>query len=285
MRYTLTPRLSAATGCSPAARIRRPRLVRHRITTDAGTSARARSVAHEMSLVMPDSTADRSDTRNHPRSSTQPKRSGVDHPNRSPPDRNGRSSSPTESTLGDWVMPPPGRLANTSRDRNRASAGARMLMATPEMMWSTPNPTVATAWSRPPAAPPAMPMAMPHHGPNSSAPQAPNQVPRIIIPSRPMLTTPARSAHMPPRPASRMGTARRSVASAVPAEIRSVVSGRANSWATDRASTRPSAATIQRRTTEFPSEWNRPAAVMFPPPASDGWQRRRPGPPGSGVSG
>ena len=260
-------------------------LVRHRITTDAGTRARARRVAQEMSLVMPDSTAQRSDTRNQPRSSTQPKRSGVVQPNRSPPERNTTSTSPTESTLGDWVMPPPGRWAKTSRDRKRARAGARMLMATPEMMWSTPKPTVATACSRPPAAPPAMPMTMPHQGPNSRAPQAPNQPPRIIIPSRPMLTTPARSAQMPPRPASRIGTARRSVASAVPAEMRSVVSGRASSWVTERTSTRPRAATVQRRTTEFPRERSSRRAVMPPSPASGGWPRPHPGPPGSDAPG
>ncbi len=229
IRYTLTPRLSAATGCSPAARIRKPRLVRHRITTEAGTRSSANRVAQETLLVIPDKRANRSDTRNHPWSESQPKRSGVLHPNKSPPETNGRSPCPTESTRGDWVMPPPERAAKTSPDRNRARAGARMLMATPEMMWSTPKPTVATAWSRPPAAPPAIPMARPHQGPNSSAPQAPNQVPRIIIPSRPIFTTPARSAQIPPRPANRIGMARRRVDSAVPAEIRSVVSGRASS--------------------------------------------------------
>lgn len=44
------------------------------------------------------------------------------------------------------------------------------------------------------------------------APQAPNQVPRISIPSSPMLTTPARSENRPPSPASMMGTAQRSMA-------------------------------------------------------------------------
>ena len=42
--------------------------------------------------------------------------------------------------------------------------------------------------------PPAIPMATPHHGPYCQAPQAPNQEPRIIIPSRPMLMIPERSA-------------------------------------------------------------------------------------------
>lgn len=71
---------------------------------------------------------------------------------------------------------------------------AKVMMATPEMMWSTPKVTVAVACRRPAAAPPATPMATPHHGPYCQAPHAPNQVPRIIMPSRPMLTTPERSA-------------------------------------------------------------------------------------------
>ena len=248
IRYTFTPRLSAPTGCSPDALIRKPIGVRHRRNTERGTRARATTVAHETLRVIPESRAAASDTSSQLRSSIHPNRSGVVQPNRSPPDTKGTLSSPTDSTRGDWVRPPPDLLTKNSRDRKRVRAGAMMLTATPEMMWSTPKLTVATAWMRPPPAPPAIPMAMPHHGPNSSAPQAPNHVPSTIIPSRPMLTTPARSAQMPPRPASRMGTARRSVDSAVPAEMRSVVSGRASSWMIDRTTTSPRAATIQRNT-------------------------------------
>ena len=51
----------------------------------------------------------------------------------------------------------------------------------------------------------------PTHGPSCQAPQAPNQVPKIIIPSMPMLTMPTRSAHRPARPAIRIGIVRRSV--------------------------------------------------------------------------
>ena len=236
---------------------------------------------------MPEATAKRSETRNHPRSAIHPKMSGLAQPKTSPPDRKGKSTCPTLSTRGDWVIPPPVRVAKISRDRNLVMPGARMFMATPEMMWSTPKPTVATAWSRPPAAPPAIPMAIPHHGPNSSAPQAPNHVPRIIMPSRPMLTTPALSAQMPPRPARRMGTARRNVDPAVPAEMRSVVSGRANSWVTDRTRTSPRMAIIQRRARDsfrgtgfigrprhLPGRRRRVAALR--------WRWRCLGPPGPG---
>ena len=66
-------------------------------------------------------------------------------------------------------------------------------MATPETMWSTPKPTVAMAWSSPPSAPPKMPKPRPAHGPHWMPPQAANHVPSVIIPSRPMLTMPARS--------------------------------------------------------------------------------------------
>ena len=81
-------------------------------------------------------------------------------------------------------------------------------MATPETIWSTPNVTVATACTAPPMSPPTIPPTSPSQGlPEKYANAAPNQVPRIIMPSRPMLTTPERSDHSPPRPASAIGTA------------------------------------------------------------------------------
>jgi hypothetical protein len=81
------------------------------------------------------------------------------------------------------------------------------------------------AWRRPPRPPPTSPQMIPAHGlPKFTVPQAPNQVPRIIMPSRPMLTTPARSANRPPSPARRMGTEKRSMAPAVPGSVRTVVS-------------------------------------------------------------
>ena len=97
-------------------------------------------------------------------------------------------------------------------------------MATPEMTWLTLYFTTAKACSRPPIEPAMMPSARPVHGPNFHAAHAPNQVPRIIMPSMPMLTMPARSAHRPARPASRMGVVTRSVVSNVPDDVRSVAS-------------------------------------------------------------
>ena len=81
--------------------------------------------------------------------------------------------------LGDCVTPPPGVFTKISADRNRVMPAPRMVTATPATMWSTPKVTVATARMRPPSAPPMMPTTTPHHAPNSYAPQAPNQVPRI----------------------------------------------------------------------------------------------------------
>ena len=107
----------------------------------------------------------------------------------------------TSGSRGDWLVE-----SNQSKLRNWVNPAPRMLMATPETMWSTPKPTVAMAWSRPPTAPPSMPMMTPCHGPNSMQPQAPKKVPRIIIPSRPMLTMPARSDQRPPSPARAMGS-------------------------------------------------------------------------------
>src|SRR5215217_9549458 len=83
---------------------------------------------------------------------------------------------------------------------------ARMLMATPETMWSTRNVMVATAWRAAAATPAAIAVSSPAAGPHWSAPQAPNQVPKIIMPSMPMLTMPERSLNTPPRVARYKGT-------------------------------------------------------------------------------
>src|SRR5512132_154565 len=77
---------------------------------------------------------------------------------------------------------------------------ARMLMATPETMWSTPKVTVAMAWTA------ATASSSPTTGPHLYAPQAPNQVPKIIMPSMAMLTMPERSLNTPPRVARYKGT-------------------------------------------------------------------------------
>src|SRR5919199_2679838 len=83
---------------------------------------------------------------------------------------------------------------------------ARMLMATPETMWSTRKVTVARACRAAAATPAATAVSSPASGPHRSAPQAPNQVPKIIMPSMPMLTMPERSLNTPPRVARYRGT-------------------------------------------------------------------------------
>src|SRR5512132_2412121 len=83
---------------------------------------------------------------------------------------------------------------------------ARMLMATPETMWSTRKVMVAMAWTAAAATPAAMASSSPATGPHLNAPQAPNQVPKIIMPSMPMLTMPERSLNTPPRVARYRGT-------------------------------------------------------------------------------
>src|SRR5919112_4723580 len=83
---------------------------------------------------------------------------------------------------------------------------ARMLMATPETMWSTRKVMVAMAWRAATTTPAATAVSSPATGPHWSAPQAPNQVPKIIMPSMPMLTIPERSLNTPPRVARYRGT-------------------------------------------------------------------------------
>ena len=79
-------------------------------------------------------------------------------------------------------------------------------MATPETMWSTRKVMVAIPWMAATATPAATAVSSPATGPHWSAPQAPNQVPKIIMPSMPMLTMPERSLNTPPRVARYRGT-------------------------------------------------------------------------------
>ena len=73
---------------------------------------------------------------------------------------------PTSGTGGDCFCPPPGASLNSSLDRYSAMPGARMLIATPEMMWSTPTVTVTSACSSPPSRPQTAPKNTPAHGPH-----------------------------------------------------------------------------------------------------------------------
>src|SRR5262245_13177772 len=98
---------------------------------------------------------------------------GVFHPKRSPPDRKGTVTfTVSPLTDGDVLIEPPPTAdsvagwANVLDDRYRVMPGARMLIATPDTMWSTPNPTVAMACSNPPIAPPTIPKPRPAHGPH-----------------------------------------------------------------------------------------------------------------------
>ena len=97
-----------------------------------------------------------------------------------------------------------------------------MLMATPETTWSTPNEIVATAWSNAPTAPKIIAATKPSHGPCCEPINPPAHAPRIIIPSRPIFTTPARSENNPPSPARTIGTDRSKAADAVPTLVKSV---------------------------------------------------------------
>src|SRR4051812_3463836 len=106
-------------------------------------------------------------------------------------------------------------------DRNRGSPSAMMLMATPETIWSTWNRIVATAWMAATTTPATMAIRSPVAAPKRSAPQAPNQVPNTIIPSRPMLTTPERSLNSPPRVARNRG---------VNARMAEAITARPMSW-------------------------------------------------------
>src|SRR5712691_1586411 len=194
--YTRTPRESAATGFSPAERMCRPVLVRQNHQYDAGISASARIVSPERFAVRPFASPVMSEITIQCRPSTHPNTSDVLwRPKNGPPDRNGNVKWKTVLvTWGDWVALPPVDGGYATTERNRAIPPARMLMATPETTWSTPNVTVATACRSPPAAPPPAPRSTPQYGPNFQPAQAPNHVPRIIIPSSPMFTTPTRSA-------------------------------------------------------------------------------------------
>ena len=71
----------------------------------------------------------------------------------------------TSAIFGDWVWPPPGRPTKVSEARYCTAPSAMMLIATPEMMWSTPKMTVAMACSRPPSMPITIAPATPAQGP------------------------------------------------------------------------------------------------------------------------
>ncbi len=206
-----------------------------------------------------------------------------------PSERPGTVTSGSVSAGGDCLGLPPASAALPSAKNSLArywvAPSASRLTATPETMWSTPKVMVATACTRPPRTPKAMPQSRPSQGLDCQPIQPAPKVPRIIMPSRPMLTTPARSDHRPASPARPMGTARPRAAATCPAE---------SSWLAPvitRTAARSSSApaTIMRvRPRERPERWGAPAAlgaagggasvivaVITPPPASS--SGRRPG--------
>ena len=86
---------------------------------------------------------------------------------------------------------------------------------------------------------------MPAHEPHFQAPKPPSHEPTIIMPSMPMFTMPARSAHKPASPASRIGVATRNVDEMVPELVRSSVLVTTRTM--ERTNTKPSDIRIARR--------------------------------------
>src|SRR6056297_2450991 len=188
-------------------------------------SPNANSTSQVTEVVIPFRKPAASAIMNQPESSSQPKMARVVHPNSSPPDRNGIVNDPMLPELpGDEVTDPPWVSTNSSLAMNLATPGAIRLMATPATMWLTPKVVVATLISRPPSMPPMMPPSRAIHGPNSHPHQPAKIVPITIMPSRPMLMVPLRSAMRPARPASAIGAAVRSATPKVPLEVRSPLS-------------------------------------------------------------
>ena len=97
-----------------------------------------------------------------------------------------------------------------------------MLIATPDTTWSTPNETVATACKSAPTAPKIIAANNPIQGPCWEPINPPAHAPKIIIPSRPIFTTPARSENNPPSPAKMIGTESNNAADTVPTLVNSV---------------------------------------------------------------
>src|SRR5262249_12989095 len=125
---TFTPSDSAAYGASPQDRTRSPNGVRHSTEKVSPNSTTAMIDSSETWVVNPRMNAARSETKNQCLRSTSS--SHEDSP--------GTDRCCTSWIGGDCFCPPPGAWLNLSLARNRATPGAIRLIATPEMMWSTP---------------------------------------------------------------------------------------------------------------------------------------------------
>jgi hypothetical protein len=130
--------------------------VRHKTSSEPISSSTAMIVSSDTSVVSPPSTPARSDSSHQCFSSSDCSQSEIP----------GSVTFGTSRTGGDCFCPPPGASEKYSFDRNNANPGASRLIATPEMMWSTPKVTVATACSSPASAPRISPNAAPAHGPH-----------------------------------------------------------------------------------------------------------------------
>ena len=106
--YTGTPSDSAATGCSPTDRTRRPNVVFHNTKKLIGTSSRAMIVSHDTSAVTPFSIPAASETMNQCFADSQPNKSGLCQPKILPPATMGTVAvGMLPVTVGDCVALPP----------------------------------------------------------------------------------------------------------------------------------------------------------------------------------
>src|SRR3954451_20792476 len=193
-----------------------------------------------MPVVTPDTKPPTSETPNQRQDAMRLSGSGVFQARKRPPDRYGRVNSPIlPDTPGELVSEPPCSPTNSTLAMNRATPGARMLMANPATMWLTPNVTVANPRRSPPSSPPSAPPRTPNQGPCCQANQPPNTVPAVIMPSSPMLTVPLRSDHRPARPAMAIGAATRIATPNVPGEVMSSVLLIHRAMATETTTSRP----------------------------------------------
>ena len=152
---------------------------------------------------------------------------------------------------GDVVIAPPWVPTNSSPAMNLATPGAIRLIATPATMWFTPKVVVATLITSPPSMPPISPPRRAAHGPYSQPHQPAKIVPSTIMPSRPMLIVPLRSATRPDRPARPMGAAVRSATPKVPLDVRSGVSERIRVTESTMNTPKAAASGIQRDERQF----------------------------------
>src|SRR4051794_11330669 len=98
------------------------------------------NVEYDMSVVKPTSTPATSEMKNHSRSFNHTKNG----------DSTGTEKDPSFPVIvGDCVRLPSALPTKIWLDKKRVTPGAMRLIAIPDTIWSTPNVTVAIAWTRP----------------------------------------------------------------------------------------------------------------------------------------